>query len=80
MDLVELKTELEELLANLAPNFDIGFSDTGEIIIATGLLEDDDGEIVEMDLELEEDADEELMADEESLDALEEEENDDELI
>lgn len=71
MDLVELREQIESLLADIAPNFDIGFAENGEIIIATGLREDDDGEVVEMN---EEEMDEDLLTDDESLDALEEEE------
>ena len=71
MDLVELREQIESLLADIAPNFDIGFTESGEIIIATGLCEDEDGEVVEMN---EEEMDEDLLTDDESLDALEEEE------
>ena len=49
MLLIDLEDLLTEALGEDMPNFTIETNDAGEIVIFTGLTEDDDGEIVEFD-------------------------------
>jgi hypothetical protein len=70
MDLVELRTLLDEVFEDAAPNFEICVASSGEIMIATGLTEDDDGNLIEIDEDFEEDPD--LDPDMEPLDVLDE--------
>ena len=45
----DLEDLLMEALGEDMPNFTIETNDAGEIVIFTGLTEDDDGEIIEFD-------------------------------
>jgi aspartokinase-like uncharacterized kinase len=49
MDLLSLRELLEEALSDSMPNFEIYTAHSGEIVIATGLMEDDDGLLVEVE-------------------------------
>jgi hypothetical protein len=73
MDLVELRELIEEFLEDSMPNFEIGLSANGEIIIATGLQEDDDGNLIEMDEDVDDESDPDLEPLEEDLPEDEEE-------
>lgn len=68
--------DLEEALEEIFPNgFEIDFDDDGQIVIYTGLMQDDDGEIVEFDPDEDEDPD---YDDYESLDEEDDEDEEDE--
>ena len=63
--------ELEEALDELLPNrFSIEHLNNGQIVIYTGLIQDDDGELVPSEIEESEDLDEdtELLEDEDDED------------
>lgn len=72
MNVAELKDLLSTCLEGVADNLSISRdSDTGEIIIHTGLVEDEDDELVEIE------ADEEALDDEEyGFERIEESEED----
>jgi hypothetical protein len=71
MDIIELREELENLLLELLPDFELYVASSGEIVISTGLCEDSDGEletfVPEEDSEEDPDVDPEL----EDVDELE---------
>lgn len=61
--------ELEEELGNVLPGgFSIETAENGELIIRTGLREDDDGELVDFDGDDEDEEDEDADPDFEPLD------------
>jgi hypothetical protein len=41
--------ELEEALTEIMPGFEIGTDNNGQIVIYTGMTEDEDGELLPMD-------------------------------
>lgn len=70
--------ELEEALEEIFPNgFEIDVDDNGQLVIYTGLSQNDDGELVEFNSEEYEDDDEELE-DDEDMESLDEDDEDDE--
>lgn len=63
--------ELEDALHDILPDFQIGTDKKGQLIIYTGLHEDEDGQLVDMDSDEEDedfDPDFEPLEDEEELD------------
>lgn len=65
---------LEEALAKiLPPDFEIGFDKKGQVIILTGLIETETGELIPLDDEIDPDFD----SDFESLEEDEDEDDDD---
>jgi hypothetical protein len=59
--------ELEEALSEILPGFHLGTSKTGEVVIYSGLTEDEDGELLPIDDDDDEpsfDADTEQLEDE----------------
>lgn len=67
---------LEELLSDFLPSgFKIQTNKKGHVIILTGLMKDDDGELVSIDSD-EDDEESEFDSDFESLDSLEGEDDD----
>lgn len=64
--------DLEEALSDILPvGFQIETNKKGQLIILTGLIQDDDGELVSIDAD-EDDEDAEFDPDFESLDSLDE--------
>lgn len=49
------KDDLEEAIKELLPNFEFGTDRHGQLIIYTGLIENEDGELVDIDAEDDED-------------------------
>lgn len=72
MTLEDLEEALEEILPN---GFELDVDREGQIIIRTGLSQDEDGELVEFESEDDEDEDEEADPD---FEPLEDEDEDDE--
>lgn len=77
MNLDDLEEELENLLSS---NFRIELDSHGQVVIFTGLEQDEDGELVEhhRDEDDEEDEDEDSDYDDSDLEPLDEEFDDDE--
>jgi len=75
MRIEEFEEMIEDLLSDIAPNASVVVSEEGEVIIYTNLVEDHDGDLIELEVE-----DDEFMNGEDldQLDKEEEEENDDE--
>jgi RNA polymerase primary sigma factor len=74
MTLEDLEEALEELLPN---GFEIDVDNNGQLIIYTGLTQDDDGDLVEYEGD-DEDLDDEDLDDEDLDDEDEDEDTDDE--
>lgn len=68
MNVEELEELLADVLEDVAPNFSIAISEEGEVIILTGLVEDEEGDLVEgenLENEYEENEDDEKEDEEE---------------
>ena len=79
MNIEDLQEALEEALADILPNgFEIDMDDDGQLIIYTGLTQDEDGDLVEFEDDEEDEEDEDLDDEDEDLDDEEDEEDEDE--
>jgi len=64
MNLIDLEDHLHETLDEIAPGFSILVRKNGEVLIVLGLKEGDDGELIDMDEEMEEGEDPPLLIEE----------------
>lgn len=73
MNIDEFTEAVEEVLGELAPNFRISTDRKGQIVIHTGMYEDDDGDLYQEEESADPDLDEDM-----DLVSLNEEDEDDE--
>lgn len=72
MRIEEFEEEITDLLLDIAPNAMVTVSEEGEVLIFTNLMEDEDGDLIEIE------DDGEFMEGDENIEQLDKEEKDEE--
>jgi hypothetical protein len=77
MNRTDLEEALDEALADIAPGFKIIVDRKGQVVIQTGLFEDEDGEISPPEEEAVDEEDPDFEADEDTIPLEDEDQEDD---